>query len=979
MTVWYRLSTLFNRHTALHFVVSLLMLVALISTILVSATASAVQNTNKTLSFQGRLMSSTGSVVADGYYNIQFKIYEGGTGTTAGNPGGALKWTESYINNGGTNGIQVKNGYFSANLGSLTPFGSSVDWNNDTLFLSMNVAGNSATCSTFGTAPCVADGEMLPMKRITATPYSLNSGAVGGKTADDLVQLGQGAQTDSSNNSSIHINKTGDGNLIQLQAGGKDSFTVNKTGSVTLGSATDQAITVAKAESGEGKDLSLAAGAAATGSDQAGGDLLLQGGAGDGSGDGGSVIVKAASGDSTGTFQVQDTSGASVLNVDTANKIVSVGTLKIAGGIDGATSNEVSLWEDKPITGTAYNDGQAINVGTTFRSDKAGQVTGVKFYNPYTNNATGTDIGKLWACNSPTCSIGENAGTELASVTFAADGAEGWKKAYFSTPVTILPDTYYVVTYYSQGGSYYAAPAYFESNSVNSVPLHAPSTSVVQNGNFSANTPDFPKSTFGGANYWVDVMFKPATTTDQISTEVDLVITSGGSMTVGPTNNALSLQGSAINVTATNGGNVTMQGGDATVSNGNGGSIHLSGGAGNGTGADGLVVIGTPTFGTSENDANCYASGAPVAASCGITQKSVDSTAAIKVGFTTSGQTATLPDPTIKTAGRIMYIMAASGSQEFTLATSGPTSILMAENTAATLIWNGSAWLSSSGTTTSNLLGSGFSPQSVSAPNTTSSAGSGEDLSLVAPETDTSAPAGTTPVAPVDDPTLPLLTVGKAASAPAVGDHDALLGSMYYDTTIGKLQCYEESGWGSCGASPDTFITLSPEYANAVTHGAGVGTMSSDLCSDTLNINNGNASQPTICGANETFNFYNWTSPEATSQTRSIFVTYQLPATFKGFVPDSTSLMSRTDSAKSNVTYQIYRNNRSASLVPCGASVDSSTGAQSTWKKAPATGASDPSSCNFAPGDSIVIRINMTAADNTNAYISNLGFAFSNN
>ncbi|OYW85317.1 hypothetical protein B7Z17_02505, partial [Candidatus Saccharibacteria bacterium 32-49-10] len=139
------------------------------------------------------------------------------------------------------------------------------------------------------------------------------------------------------------------------------------------------------------------------------------------------------------------------------------------------------------------------------------------------------------------------------------------------------------------------------------------------------------------------------------------------------------------------------------------------------------------------------------------------------------------------------------------------------------------------------------------------------------------------------DPTL--LTLDQSDTTPAA----EILGSMYYDTTIGKVQCYEADGWGACSSSPDNFVTLSPEYTNAVTNGTGVGTMTSDICSDTLNINDGSSGQPTICGTNETYNFYNWTTDQESAETKDIYVTYQLPSNFTGFVDGSTSLVGRTD------------------------------------------------------------------------------------
>ncbi|HTH72633.1 MAG TPA: hypothetical protein VL737_04705 [Candidatus Pristimantibacillus sp.] len=232
-----------------------------------------------------------------------------------------------------------------------------------------------------------------------------------------------------------------------------------------------------------------------------------------------------------------------------------------------------------------------------------------------------------------------------------------------------------------------------------------------------------------------------------------------------------------------------------------------------------------------------------------------------------------------------------------------------------------------------------------------------------------------------------LFTLDRSASAPIAANNDALLGSMYYDTSLGKLQCYEADGWGACGSSPDVIVTLSPEFTNAVLHGpsggtVGVGTMTSDICSDALNINDGSSSQPTICGTNETFNFYKWTSPQPTSQTYGIYVTYQLPTTFKSFASGSTSLMGRTDNGSSGgtatVVYKVYRNNSASGLSQCGSTVSVSTGTVSSWQIGQASGAADPSTCSFGPGDSIVFEIDMTASKDANAYVGNLGFTFSN-
>lgn len=750
MNVWYHLPTIFNRRVVLQIAVILAMCVALITTLLFGMRADAAPGVNQTIGFQGRLLDSGANVVPDGHYNIQFKIYQDGSGSTAGNPDGTLKWTETYINNGGNNGIEVKNGYFSVNLGSLTSFGSSIDWNQDTIWLSMNVAGSSTSCTTFGSSPCVADGEMLPMKRLTASPYAINSGMVGGKSVGELAQLGQGVQTDSSNNSSLFINKTGSGQLMQLQNMAADVFSIASTGDVLFGNNVDHSVSVAaSATNTAGNDLLFAAGAGGTGTGSAGGDLILNGGdAGGTNGDGGDITLAAGT--------------------------------KTGSGISGQVSIK-------------------------------------------TNDTT----------------------------RFTISGDEN--TAYFGN------------------GASSAAP------------------------------------------------------------------------------NSFKIQGTDSSTTAVTGGALTIQGGNATVGNANGGNVTIAGGAGVGTGTTGLIIMGTPTFSTVADDANCYTSGTPVETSCTIAASSVNSSAAIIVGFSETGQTATLPDPTITTAGRLMYIMAADTSESFTLAMNGGgagNELTLTQNTATTLIWNGSDWLVAGTSSSATLLGS----KGIDGP--TVQIGSG-----------------------TDDGEITLLTVDKSDDAPVVTDTEAMLGSIYYDTTVGKLQCYEATGWGDCSSSPDSFVTLSPEYSNAVTNGAGTGTMTSDLCSDSLDINDDTTAK-TVCDENETYNFYNWTSAEVSSQTKSIYVTYQLPTNFKQFVSGSTSLMGRTDSSDAIATYQVYKNHSGSGLTACGSLISVATG-DTGWQQAVATSTADPSTCGFAAGDSIVLKISLSASNDANAYVSNLGFAYS--
>ena len=147
-----------------------------------SLPASASSAINTTMNFQGRLLTAAGAVVPDGNYNMEFKIYAGGPGNVAGDTGGTLLWTEDWLNFNSNEGVVVKNGYYSIQLGSLTSLPSSVNLDQGVLWLSMTVAnGNSpngatsTTCTTFSGCNSLTEPEMLPMKELSATPFALNS------------------------------------------------------------------------------------------------------------------------------------------------------------------------------------------------------------------------------------------------------------------------------------------------------------------------------------------------------------------------------------------------------------------------------------------------------------------------------------------------------------------------------------------------------------------------------------------------------------------------------------------------------------------------------------------------------------------------------------------------------------------------------------------------------------------------------------
>jgi parallel beta-helix repeat protein len=134
---------------------------------------SALAATNGTLNFQARLETASGAIVPDGSYNVEFKLYDVSSG-------GAALWTETYRNSA-SQGIEVRNGYLTANLGSISAFPSTINWDQN-LWVTLNIAGTSTTdcgapfTTPYGSNPCAPDGEMSPRLKLTAVPYAFRAG-----------------------------------------------------------------------------------------------------------------------------------------------------------------------------------------------------------------------------------------------------------------------------------------------------------------------------------------------------------------------------------------------------------------------------------------------------------------------------------------------------------------------------------------------------------------------------------------------------------------------------------------------------------------------------------------------------------------------------------------------------------------------------------------------------------------------------------
>ncbi|MFZ1301223.1 MAG: hypothetical protein WAQ27_01420 [Candidatus Microsaccharimonas sp.] len=794
MTTWWHHPTILtlrlNRRFATRVSCILLLCIALITTlffgIITGSISHAAPGVNQTIGFQGRLLDSNGDIVPDGYYNVQFKIYQGGTGDVAGNPSGTLKWTETYVNNNvATGAVQVTNGFLSVNLGSITPFGTSVDWNQDTLWLSMNVAGASTSCTTFGSAPCTADGEMLPMKRLTATPYAINSSQLGGISADGFIKNSTSAQT-----ADLNITGTAQANILQGNT---------------------------------------------------------------------SVISPMFDTDNTGVLTIGSTNATTInLGTKDANQTLNIGT--------GSGNKDVTLGSKYNASSTLIqggNSGIAIDTSGSF-SIKTGN--NIDIFKAYANGDLGMTLG-----SSSNLNINNHNGTSIFGVS-----DNGQIHTAFGSTLQVEGSAYFDkgVTIQGLGGStFYTTPLGYNMNTA----INIPNYSVGNYGSiFAFGLPSTSEATARGMLVADARTGTHQATIGVLSPDENNIMGfswngSNSTAALTSTGNALTLQGNGLNLlTATN------NGGAANVGIGN-------------SGASGYALDVTGDI----NSSTQYRINGVAALTSSSLAFSAASTASVT---SASGQLLNID-------GKAGVNIQANGT---TVATFGNTNIRI---------------------------------------------GDGADNG---------------------EPTL--LTVDRSGTTPtATGD--SILGSMYYDTTLGKLQCYEATGWGNCSATPDSFISINPEYANAVTDGSTLGTLTSGFCSDDLDINNGTSSQPSVCGANETNNFYRWTSSETSTQTKSFYVNYQLPANFQEFIANSTTLLGKSDSTDSSVSFRIYKKT-ATELVACGTGDWVSQGVQTTWQTGAATGNAQPTLCEFEAGDSIVFKINLESSNDANAYVSTLNFAY---
>lgn len=904
MTVWSHLPTILKWRSALHKAGIIAVCVAFITTLFLSGVASADQNVTQVMNFQGRLLNQSGGLVPDGTYNIQFKIYQDTSHV----------WTETYVNANSGSGIAVKNGYFSAKLGSITAFGNSVDWSRDDLYLSINVAGKANDCTTFGTSPCVADGEMTPRTHIDAVPiavYAKNAGTLNNLSSDKFLQLAQGVQTDAtSNTSSIFVNKTASGNLIQLQNTAVDVFTVDNGGNIMMGSNSDHSIGIAGSTGATpGRSLTVSAGAGGGSSGAYGGNLILQGGAAGGSSEnGGSVVINAGAKTGAGingsiSIGTTNTSSVTIGNASTDMPITIRGNTTVANAADSTDvfSVKTSL-NNKVLTvdsvnarvaigsvggGTPTLDGYGLEIQGALRLS-GGSASGMT--DVYTTPIGSNVHTKI---NIPSYNPGQYSQILALGLPSSADATsrvmslfDARTGAHQPTIGVFSPDENNLIGFSWDGSNSIATV----KNTGNSIALQGNGLNLITatNNGGAANVGIGNNASSG---YALDVTSTGPQGILSLRSGTTQVMTIGntGNITFG---NDTSSSYRTISIAANTGSDrgrslIVSAGAGGTSAGGYGGTLYLNGGNAGASGENGGNVMIDGGYGTGKSGALYLGTGTTNTVYIGTSNK-----ATIIQGGLQANDIDTTSTNTALSIGT-------SYAQTITIGRASA-------NTTNTLFGNTLVKAGSSNTTTT------FQIQRADG-----------TVMLAANSTDQT------------------ITFGD----PASGNRTVI------SSSTGKVTKY--------GSARNTKkITLNAEYTGSVLD-AGTGSNNTGTMTSSIDLTN-------------RMNYYKWTTSQASNQSYDVVVQVPIPTDFDGWASSNPLAISTYTSNTTNGTIT-FEARDSSNAVQCNF-VSVTPGSTSTWTTN--TSACTLSSGTYTAGDYLTFRIRMQSPNGGDVRIGNINLSY---
>ena len=210
------------RDTGFFFARMAFFLVVFFAISLAISSYSEAASFSKVINYQGKLTDNLGATVADGLYNMEFKLYTASSG-------GSSIWTNTLIQ---ADRITVTDGLFSVLLGATSTALTGVNFDQP-LYMSINIGGTTNTVSP------TWDGEMSPRKQLSAAPSAFESDKL------DALDSTQFARTDATNTIATSSAQTlltmiqyGAGQILNLFSGSNQVLTVTNGGLTSIGTST---------------------------------------------------------------------------------------------------------------------------------------------------------------------------------------------------------------------------------------------------------------------------------------------------------------------------------------------------------------------------------------------------------------------------------------------------------------------------------------------------------------------------------------------------------------------------------------------------------------------------------------------------------------------------------------------------------------------------------------------------------------------
>lgn len=326
---------------------------------------------------------------------------------------------------------------------------ASIKWGSSTLTIGSTTdsASGWTQISGTGSAPATATyayfyvtggaaiGEVHYFDDLSVTDLSSASAAakisIGGTNAK-LVTIGNmneiGATT-INGSSGITLNSgsaslQANSGVINLNASAASSFTASQ-GSLTLSAAATSTWGLTQATSGVGGSLTINAGKGGPDTNNNGGNLVLQGGAANGTGTPGSVIIKPPA-NTTAAFQIQNASGTSLFSADTINMQLTVNGHLVTGNSSGSTGVAAgpAACTTPTLTITGNDTAGTVTITTGTGCAGTGNLATITFAHAYTTAPTVTltpgnpaAASLQYYRDTSTSSFGISSGTQPVSST----------------------------------------------------------------------------------------------------------------------------------------------------------------------------------------------------------------------------------------------------------------------------------------------------------------------------------------------------------------------------------------------------------------------------------------------------------------------------------------------------------------------------------------------------------------------------------